>query len=94
MCDLGRVPVLICDQVQRTFKHSALIWVIVSVLDLQLIGLWDSNPDRFLLSVVWIRIGIRRTCMFLDLPDPDPSLFCKDPNADPSFINQKMLHKT
>ncbi len=36
-------------------------------------------------AVLWIRIrGIR---MFLGLPDPDPSLFCMDP--DPLINKQK-----
>jgi hypothetical protein len=31
---------------------------------------------------IWIR-------MFLSIPDPHPSLFCKDPDKDPSINKQK-----
>jgi hypothetical protein len=40
-------------------------------------------------SVMWMRIRIR---MFVGLPDPDPSLFCTDP--DPSINKQKKVRTT
>jgi hypothetical protein len=39
--------------------------------------------------VLWIR-SRRQIPGFLGLPDPDPSLFCTDPDLDPDpFINTK-----
>ncbi len=45
----------------------------------QILGLdFDSIPDLHItLAVLWIRIWIRR---FSCLLDPDPSLFCTDPD--------------
>ncbi len=45
-----------------------------------------SSQDK-IISYPVLRIRIRRIRMFLDLPDPDPLLRCKDP--DPSNIKQK-----
>jgi hypothetical protein len=48
-------------------------------------------------TVLWIRI--RKNRMFLDLPDPDPSLFCPhtDPDLNPDHIlpsENKKVRKT
>jgi len=38
-------------------------------------------------TVLWIQI--RKIRNYLTLSDPDPTLFCTDPDQDPSIIQQK-----